>query len=602
MKNIIKRGTSLLLVLAMLLSFAAVVGATDATTTTPEKILTLTVENKLLRAGQTEYLAVYEQVAGDYKINALTISATSTNSKVAVKGIYPWIPKSYSGGAWDYDYDTRETVFSSRSVGGDPIAAPPTADPLLVWTSTSGFQTSTKPLCFIKVEAQADVTPGAYQINICRNPHPEKEDDYFLFAYADPVTTEGVSQTEENATLNPGTAVVIPASAELPTVILTQSSFAAPTQAGLAVGGEAAGDYDLTKYVKLVTEEGLVDVTSLSVTVNGDKSVSLKQGNVLSLATTAEKDKGYKLTVTAANGKQLAAAVELPFTVSKQDSAFTMAGFTKNGGYSMDFAGPYEAPAYSGTNANKFVSLNPKAYDQYGMPMGQATTELKLYSDAACTKEITSGNAVESVTVAAETGSVKISRNLQADVWCKVRASATIDGVTKTSDWITFQIKSNYPQAASATLELRDKNDKEFPSGPMTTIAIPWGEIPTNTYTVHVSDFRQANGETMPEETAPSATDVTIALDGTYTGVSISNGNKLVISKTAQAGTVTVKATLNGKELGTLTLTLQKAASKATDAGVYDCENKTANTNSKVLPTISGVENGQGDAPRHPRG
>lgn len=597
MKNIIKRGTSLLLVLAMLLSFAAVVGATDATTTTPEKILTLTVENKLLRAGQTEYLAVYEQVAGDYKINALTISATSTNSKVAVKGIYPWIPKSYSGGAWDYDYDTRETVFSSRSVGGDPIAAPPTADPLLVWTSTSGFQTSTKPLCFIKVEAQADVTPGAYQINICRNPHPEKEDDYFLFAYADPVTTEGVSQTEENATLNPGTAVVIPADATLPTVILTQSSFAAPTQAGLAVGGEAAGDYDLTKYVKLVTEEGLVDVTSLSVTVNGDKSVSLKQGNVLSLATTAERDKGYKLTVTAANGKQLAAAVELPFTVSKQDSAFTMAGFTKNGGYSMDFAGPYEAPAYSGTTANKFVSLDPKAYDQYGMPMGKATTELKLYSDAACTKEITSGNAVESVTVAAETGSVKISRNLQVDVWCKVRASAAIEGVTKTSDWITFQIKSNYPQAASAKLELRDKNDKEFPSGPMTTIAIPWGEIPTNTYTVHVSDFRQANGETMPEGTAPSAEEVTIALDGTYTGVSISNGNKLVIDKTAQAGTVTVKATLNGKELGTLTLTLQKAASKATDAGVYDRENKTANTNSKVLPTLSGVTNGKATLP-----
>ena len=590
MKNIIKRGTSLLLVLAMLLSFAAVVGATDATTTTPEKILTLTVENKLLRAGQTEYLAVYEQVAGDYKINALTISATSTNSKVAVKGIYPWIPKSYSGGAWDYDYDTRETVFSSRSVGGDPIAAPPTADPLLVWTSTSGFQTSTKPLCFIKVEAQADVTPGAYQINICRNPHPEKEDDYFLFAYADPVTTEGVSQTEENATLNPGTAVVIPATASLPTVILTKTAFEAPTQAGLAVGGEAAGDYDLTKYVKLVTEEGLVDVTSLSVTVNGDKSVSLKQGNVLSLATTAEKDKGYKLTVTAANGKQLAAAVELPFTVSKQDSAFTMAGFTKNGGYSMDFAGPYEAPAYSGTTANKFVPLDPKAYDQYGMPMGQATTELKLYSDAACTKEITSGNAFESVTVAAETGSVKISRNLQADVWCKVRASATIEGVTKTSDWITFQIKSNYPQAASATLELRDKNDKEFPSGPMTTIAIPWGEIPTNTYTVHVSDFRQANGEGMPTGTEPSATDVTIALDSTYTGVSISNGNKLVIDKTAQAGTVTVKATLNGRTLGTLTLTLQKAASKATDAGVYDRENKTANTNSKVLPTLSGVD------------
>ena len=527
MKNIIKRGTSLLLVLAMLLSFAAVVGATDATTTTPEKILTLTVENKLLRAGQTEYLAVYEQVAGDYKINALTISATSTNSKVAVKGIYPWIPKSYSGGAWDYDYDTRETVFSSRSVGGDPIAAPPTADPLLVWTSTSGFQTSTKPLCFIKVEAQADVTPGAYQINICRNPHPEKEDDYFLFAYADPVTTEGVSQTEENATLNPGTAVVIPADATLPTVILTQSSFAAPTQAGLAVGGEAAGDYDLTKYVKLVTEEGLVDVTSLSVMVNGDKSVSLKQGNVLSLATTAEKDKGYKLTVTAANGKQLAAAVELPFTVSKQDSAFTMAGFTKNGGYSMDFAGPYEAPAYSGTTANKFVPLDPKAYDQYGMPMGQATTELKLYSDAACTKEITSGNAFESVTVAAETGSVKISRNLQADVWCKVRASATIEGVTKTSEWITFQIKSNYPQPRKAILSLTDGSGNPF-SGDAAkgTFDIPGGSGRT-TIKFAVDKFLDKNGGEMTSATAPMGYTVS-AVDPSVGGVTVDNTNKTI--------------------------------------------------------------------------
>ena len=614
MKNIIKRGTSLLLVLAMLLSFAAVVGATDATTTTPEKILTLTVENKLLRAGQTEYLAVYEQVAGDYKINALTISATSTNSKVAVKGIYPWIPKSYSGGAWDYDYDTRETVFSSRSVGGDPIAAPPTADPLLVWTSTSGFQTSTKPLCFIKVEAQADVTPGAYQINICRNPHPEKEDDYFLFAYADPVTTEGVSQTEENATLNPGTAVVIPADATLPTVILTQSSFAAPTQAGLAVGGEAAGDYDLTKYVKLVTEEGLVDVTSLSVTVNGDKSVSLKQGNVLSLATTAERDKGYKLTVTAANGKQLAAAVELPFTVSKQDSAFTMAGFTKNGGYSMDFAGPYEAPAYSGTTANKFVSLDPKAYDQYGMPMGQATTELKLYSDAACTKEITSGNAFASVTVAAETGSVQISRNLQADAWCKVRASATIEGVTKTSDWITFQIKSNYPQPRKAILSLTDGSGNPF-SGDAAkgTFDIPGGSGRT-TIKFAVDKFLDKNGGEMTSATAPMGYTVS-AVDPSVGGVTVDNTNKTieVTSEAVKSAPVEIeiKVTLadNTELTGILKvgteelpakITLKKGNSFATSLASYDsnsyakgeirADSYKDNALPTVLPGIGGDE------------
>lgn len=590
MKNIIKRGTSLLLVLAMLLSFAAVVGAEEPTTTTSEKILTLTVEDAVVKAGETTYIPAYVQGSTDNIIMSMNLSAISENSAVQITGVYPAKPLRWDGDDWEYDESTKGVL----TLSGATAAAPETKKPLLTWAVSKkkdGFTATAEKqlLCYIEVLATETTTA---QVSLCAKPGAEES----MFAtYVEGAHVD--SHSKNKVEFISGTAVVIPADATLPTVILTQSSFAAPTQAGLAVGGEAAGDYDLTKYVKLVTEEGLVDVTSLSVTVNGDKSVSLKQGNVLSLATTAEKDKGYKLTVTAANGKQLAAAVELPFTVSKQDSAFTMAGFTKNGGYSMDFAGPYEAPAYSGTTANKFVSLDPKAYDQYGMPMGQATTELKLYSDAACTKEIRSGNAFESVTVSESTGSVQISKNLQADVWCKVRASATIEGVTKTSDWITFQIKSNYPQAASATLELRDKNDKEFPSGPMTTIAIPWGEISTNTYTVHVSDFRQANGETMPEETAPSATDVTIALDGTYTGVSISNGNKLVIDKTAQAGTVTVKATLNGKELGTLTLTLQKAASKATDAWVYDRANKTANTNSKVLPTLSGVEKGKAMLP-----
>lgn len=590
MKNIIKRGTSLLLVLAMLLSFAAVVGAEEPTTTTSEKILTLTVEDAVVKAGETTYIPAYVQGSTDNIIMSMNLSAISENSAVQITGVYPAKPLRWDGDDWEYDESTKGVL----TLSGATAAAPETKKPLLTWAVSKkkdGFTATAEKqlLCYIEVLATETTTA---QVSLCAKSGAEES----MFAtYVEGAHVD--SHSKNKVEFISGTAVVIPADATLPTVILTQSSFAAPTQAGLAVGGEAAGDYDLTKYVKLVTEEGLVDVTSLSVTVNGDKSVSLKQGNVLSLATTAEKDKGYKLTVTAANGKQLAAAVELPFTVSKQDSAFTMAGFTKNGGYSMDFAGPYEAPAYSGTTANKFVSLDPKAYDQYGMPMGQATTELKLYSDAACTKEIRSGNAFESVTVSESTGSVQISKNLQADVWCKVRASATIEGVTKTSDWITFQIKSNYPQAASATLELRDKNDKEFPSGPMTTIAIPWGEISTNTYTVHVSDFRQANGETMPEETAPSATDVTIALDGTYTGVSISNGNKLVIDKTAQAGTVTVKATLNGKELGTLTLTLQKAASKATDAWVYDRANKTANTNSKVLPTLSGVEKGKAMLP-----
>ena len=589
MKNIIKRGTSLLLVLAMLLSFAAVVGAEEPTTTTSEKILTLTVEDAVVKAGETTYIPAYVQGSTDNIIMSMNLSAISENSAVQITGVYPAKPLRWDGDDWEYDESTKGVL----TLSGATAAAPETKKPLLTWAVSKkkdGFTATAEKqlLCYIEVLATETTTA---QVSLCAKPGAEES----MFAtYVEGAHVD--SHSKNKVEFISGTAVVIPADATLPTVILTQSSFAAPTQAGLAVGGEAAGDYDLTKYVKLVTEEGLVDVTSLSVTVNGDKSVSLKQGNVLSLATTAEKDKGYKLTVTAANGKQLAAAVELPFTVSKQDSAFTMAGFTKNGGYSMDFAGPYEAPAYSGTTANKFVSLDPKAYDQYGMPMGQATTELKLYSDAACTKEIRSGNAFESVTVSESTGSVQISKNLQADVWCKVRASATIDGVTKTSEWITFQIKSNYPQAASATLELRDKNDKEFPSGPMTTIAIPWGEIPTNTYTVHVSDFRQANGEGMPTGTEPSAEEVIIALDGTYTGVSISNGNKLVIDKTAQAGTVTVKATLNGKELGKLTLTLQKAASVVTELKLYDRATGKPKDGTEI-EIKSGVTNGKATLP-----
>ena len=611
MKNIIKRGTSLLLVLAMLLSFAAVVGATDATTTTPEKILTLTVENKLLRAGQTEYLAVYEQVAGDYKINALTISATSTNSKVAVKGIYPWIPKSYSGGAWDYDYDTRETVFSSRSVGGDPIAAPPTADPLLVWTSTSGFQTSDKPLCFIKVEAQADVTPGAYQINICRNPHPEKEDDYFLFAYADPVTTEGVSQTEENATLNPGTAVVIPASAELPTVILTKTAFEAPTMATY----DPEQSINLLNYLKIVDKDGnLHDAAVPQIPRSRGNYVS--NGALKLMPTSGNSGKILVNNLHAADDENITASATLTYTVTK-DTVRTpwKAGFsTYNGKYKTqadfdaDFAkNPPKAPVYNGGAEHNSTSVYPNVFDQYGEVMdGYSFVPLvTLYNAADHTTPLANkaGNADPAYSAVhfnynPTTGkwasdTLYYTKELKKDVWCKIELGVIGPDGEKANiqaDTLEFLIQSQYPQAASATLELRDKNDKEFPSGPMTTIAIPWGEIPTNTYTVHVSDFRQANGEGMPTGTEPSAEEVIIALDGTYTGVSISNGNKLVIDKTAQAGTVTVKATLNGKELGKLTLTLQRAASKAADAWVYDRENKTANTNSKVLPTLSGVD------------
>lgn len=598
MKNIIKRGTSLLLVLAMLLSFAAVVGAEGPTTTTSEKILTLTVGNVVLEAGQEKYIPVKGHIASGYSIGTLNFSISCTNG-ITVTGV-----TSKNGD--DLGACKKVDGSFSSNVSRNIYTWFPNTEEIVYLTE----KYNDTVFFWIKVKAASDLATGSYTVQLTKTESTPK-----LFAIIDENNNQ-IDKTVENATLNPGTAVVIPASAELPTVILTQSSFAAPTQAGLAVGGEAAGDYDLTKYVKLITEEGLVDVTSLSVTVNGDKSVSLKQGNVLSLATTAEKDKGYKLTVTAANGKQLAAAVELPFTVSKQDSAFTMAGFTKNGGYSMDFAGPYEAPAYSGTTANKFVPLDPKAYDQYGMPMGQATTELKLYSDAACTKEITSGNAFESVTVSESTGSVQISKNLQADVWCKVRASAAIDGVTKTSEWITFQIKSNYPQPRKAILSLTDGSGNPF-SGDAAkgTFDIPGGSGET-TIKFAVDKFLDKNGGEMTSATAPMGYTVS-AVDPSVEGVTVDNTNKTIEVTSAAVKSapveIEIKVTLaDDTELtGILKvdteelpakITLKKGNSFATSLASYDSTSKSYtkgkiradsyedNALPTVLPGIGGDE------------
>lgn len=598
MKNIIKRGTSLLLVLAMLLSFAAVVGAEGPTTTTSEKILTLTVGNVVLEAGQEKYIPVKGHIASGYSIGTLNFSISCTNG-ITVTGV-----TSKNGD--DLGACKKVDGSFSSNVSRNIYTWFPNTEEIVYLTE----KYNDTVFFWIKVKAASDLATGSYTVQLTKTESTPK-----LFAIIDENNNQ-IDKTVENATLNPGTVVVIPASAELPTVILTQSSFAAPTQAGLAVGGEAAGDYDLTKYVKLVTEEGLVDVTSLSVTVNGDKSVSLKQGNVLSLATTAEKDKGYKLTVTAANGKQLAAAVELPFTVSKQDSAFTMAGFTKNGGYSMDFAGLYEAPAYSGTTANKFVPLDPKAYDQYGMPMGKATTELKLYSDAACTKEITSGNAFASVTVAAETGSVQISKNLQADVWCKVRASATIEGVTKTSDWITFQIKSNYPQPRKAILSLTDGSGNPF-SGDAAkgTFDIPGGSGET-TIKFAVDKFLDKNGGEMTSATAPMGYTVS-AVDPSVEGVTVDNTNKTieVTSEAVKSAPVEIEIKVvladNTELTGILKvdteelpakITLKKGNSFATSLASYDSDSNSyaksviyadsheGNALPNVLPGIGGDE------------
>lgn len=611
MKNIIKRGTSLLLVLAMLLSFAAVVGAEEPTTTTSEKILTLTVEDAVVKAGETTYIPAYVQGSTDNIIMSMNLSAISENSAVQITGVYPAKPLRWDGDDWEYDESTKGVL----TLSGATAAAPETKKPLLTWAVSKkkdGFTATAEKqlLCYIEVLATETTTA---QVSLCAKPGAEVS----MFAtYVEGAHVD--SHSKNKVEFISGTAVVIPADATLPTVILTQSSFAAPTMATY----DPEQGVDLLNYLKIVDKDGnLHDASSAADTSITGNYVS--NGALKLMPTSGNSGNIIVNNLHAADDASITASATLTYTVTK-DTVRTpwRAGFsTHNGKYKTqadfdaDFANhPPKAPVYNGGAEHNSTSVYPNVFDQYGKVMeGYSFVPLvTLYNAADHTTPLANeaGNADPAYSAVhfnrnPTTGkwasdTLYYTKELKKDVWCKIELGVIGPDGEKANiqaDTLEFLIQSQYPQAASATLELRDKNDKEFPSGPMTTIAIPWGEIPTNTYTVHVSDFRQANGEGMPTGTEPSAEEVIIALDGTYTGVSISNGNKLVIDKTAQAGTVTVKATLNGKELGTLTLTLQRAASKATDAGVYDRENKTANTNSKVLPTLSGVEKGNAMLP-----
>lgn len=593
MKNIIKRGTSLLLVLAMLLSFAAVVGAEGPTTTTSEKILTLTVGNVVLEAGQEKYIPVKGHIASGYSIGTLNFSISCTNG-ITVTGV-----TSKNGD--DLGACKKVDGSFSSNVSRNIYTWFPNTEEIVYLTE----KYNDTVFFWIKVKAASDLATGSYTVQLTKTESTPK-----LFAIIDENNNQ-IDKTVENATLNPGTVVVIPATASLPTVILTQSSFAAPTMATY----DPEQGVDLLNYLKIVDKDGnLHDASSAADTSITGNYVS--NGALKLTPTSGNSGNIIVNNLHAADDENITASATLTYTVTK-DTVRTpwKAGFsTYNGKYKTqadfdaDFAkNPPKAPVYNGGAEHNSTSVYPNVFDQYGEVMdGYSFVPLvTLYNAADHTTPLANeaGNAdpaysavyfnYNEITGKWASSTLYYTKELKKDVWCKIELGVIDPNGEKANipaDTLEFLIQSQYPQAASATLELRDKNDKEFPSGPMTTIAIPWGEIPTNTYTVHVSDFRQANGEGMPTGTEPSAEEVIIALDGTYTGVSISNGNKLVIDKTAQAGTVTVKATLNGKELGKLTLTLQRAASKATDAGVYDRENKTANTNSKVLPTLSGVD------------
>ena len=592
MKNIIKRGTSLLLVVAMLLSFAAVVGAEPATeANTAGAHLMLWADTVPLEAGKTVYVPIYAKIDSAYGVGALQFNVwcdagvTLTRVTNDNKGTPSAAKGSFEAGADGNSGAIRVGWSGSTPLGwaydDDDNLLPPTTTDILV--------------CWAVVKSAADTSAGGYEIHF--GPFKGDETSKPFKIISDHGNTVSNEMTADNATMTDGLVAVYPKGAELPTVILTQSSFAAPTQEGITTGmDEARGDYDLTKYVKLVTDAGLVDVTSLSVTMQGDNYVSLKaDGKTLSLATASEKDKAFKLVVSSANGVTFPTAVELPFTVSK-NPVFTMAGFEKGGSCAKpsDFNSSYKGPKYtSGTASPAYVSLTPMAFDQYGMPLEKnqytATTEFELYADKDYTNKITdtTGFSVES------SGSLKIS-DLKTDVWCQVRAKATVGTTEKYGEWIRFKIESQYPQPRKAIISLTDGTN------PISnTIEIPAIGAPDKTITFSVDHFIDQNGTPMDKDTtAPKADDYTITAKQTQptpggtTAVAINNNSQLIMvdSTAASSSPITIEfeVMVNGQtipaylsdeaaaaEPPTASLTIKKAIPIASSLASKKNENDT---------------------------
>ena len=248
MKNIIKRGTSLLLVLAMLLSFAAVVGAADERLPVEgEKPVTLSLDSVVLRQGSTEiqYVPVRLTIEPGFAITGFQLAAVSSDeSAVEVTGFYPKLPlEIYQDGSVDYD-ETIGTIFGrlysnyDSSKSGDPVqkftcanAAGVTSEMISI-RANKGTIKEPDLAGYIGVKVKDGAQSGVYQLSIIPNASRDtdkRNDIVFSIGTQNPYT-------DAYATLNAGTAIVLPEGAS-ETVFLTQYTFAAPTCENRVSGG-----------------------------------------------------------------------------------------------------------------------------------------------------------------------------------------------------------------------------------------------------------------------------------------------------------------------------------------------------------------------------
>lgn len=489
----------------------------------------------------------------------------------------------------------------------------------------------------MQVTATADAAPGAYQINMTKDPNVQEKT---LFSIVNPEGGRSITKTADDAILNPGTVVVIPEGVNLPTVILTDDTFAVPTWEEMKADKD---EFALASRLKIIGgDKKLYDVDPASLDVSATENlpdgVYLNDGKTLELATRAEANTtGISLTVKSAKAVGADISISAPATVTAKISKATpyhlYTGFGKSGGYVPAPTTTQEVTAaeYSDSKAFRPISLNagyPAAFDQFGKEMDSPKVKLEvmLFSDEECRNPLSpTDDAYQQVTVTENQTGVQVSNQLKKDVWCMVKTyvEAESTGAKTYGEQAKVHIISQYPQAEKAVIKLTDENNKPF-SGNMEkgTFDIPGGSGET-TIKFAVDKFldkknnEEMKGEAVPTnytvaatQTSPAtpADDVTISIDsdgktGTITvgsGAAKSAPVEIEIKVTLADNTELTGILKVGTEELPAKITLKKGNPFATSLASYDsnsyakgeirADSYEGNALPTVLPGIGGDE------------
>ena len=602
MKNIIKRSTSLLLVVAMLLSFAVVVGAEPAAgTSTTGAHLMLWADTVPLEAGKVAYVPIYAKIDAAYGVGALQFNVwcdsgisllSVTNEKddtsSAAKGSFA-AEKDGDGGAQRVGWSNTTPLGWTRDAEYNLVA--PTTDILVCWAV---------------VKPEANMTAGSYGIHFGPFKGLETSKPFkIISANGETVSDE---KTAEDVTMTDGTAIVYDES-EPPMVALTKTTFDVPTMEQQEKDVLNAGKYVLADYLKIVGQDSNGEVKVYPVDKNAlDWSVTQNPGGVtqyssekLAIDTQTGKEGTAKLTISAAKAASdssiaIPAAQEVSFTVRKAETGLWKASFAAYNGRYMnanafltgsDFDTDEDgnkyvsAKAYDANSTTyKSVTIRPTAFDKYGQKLEnvKANFEINLYSDAECKVSCTDSHVGKNNLQ----DELSISNQLERDVYCKVRTYVLDAQNNKVyGEEATFLIKSTKPYAARAEVVLKGVDGKEITDSisgkPVYTFAVPDSTQPQKELTIDAWIYDQ--NEKLMTDDKPTFT-VSAGFGGTNIPTELVNGlsfdattNKLTITKDALKRlvdgkcTFTVTIKVDNKELGTATITLTRAPSVATSIG-----------------------------------